>query len=111
MHPDSPAAASGLQAHTDYVVGTPDLIFNGNEDFYSLVKSNVGKSVPLYVYSSIARRVRLVCKCDIKPIHGSVSFQASSWVPYFAGTVNRISYTIYEVFRVSNEYGVPNFVY
>lgn len=64
VYPNSPASIAGLEPHTDYIVGTVDLLFNSSEDFYTLVRGSIGKSVPLYVYSSKTNRVRLV---DIQP--------------------------------------------
>jgi len=64
VYPNSPASIACLEPHTDYIVGTVDLLFNSSEDFYTLVRGSIGKSVPLYVYSSKTNRVRLV---DIQP--------------------------------------------
>jgi hypothetical protein len=63
VYPQSPASNAGLEAHTDYIVGG-DVLFNSSEDFYTLIRGSIGKSVPLYVYSSITNRVRLV---EIEP--------------------------------------------
>jgi len=63
VYPKSPASNAGLEAHTDYIVGG-DVLFNSSEDFYTLIRGSIGKSVPLYVYSSKTNRVRLV---EIEP--------------------------------------------
>jgi len=66
VHPNSPGSEAGLEAQTDYIVGTTDIIFNNPDDFYTLVKGCIGKSLSLYVYSSKTSRVRLV---SITPRH------------------------------------------
>lgn len=60
MYPDSPASAAGFEPHTDYIVGTPDVLFNDSEDFFTLVQANVGKPTKLYVYSTKTDNVRSV---------------------------------------------------
>jgi len=60
VHEKGPAAEAGFEAFTDYIVGTPDQIFNDSEDLYTLIRNSIDKSVPLYVYSSKTNRVRLV---------------------------------------------------
>eukprot|EP01123_Difflugia_compressa_P012311 TRINITY_DN5212_c0_g1_i2.p1 TRINITY_DN5212_c0_g1~~TRINITY_DN5212_c0_g1_i2.p1 ORF type:complete len:274 (-),score=33.70 TRINITY_DN5212_c0_g1_i2:46-846(-) len=60
VHPNSPAAEAGLEPHTDYIVGTIDIVFNSGEDFYTFINVSIGKVVPLYVFSSQTNRVRLV---------------------------------------------------
>eukprot|EP01114_Cavostelium_apophysatum_P023852 TRINITY_DN9119_c0_g1_i2.p1 TRINITY_DN9119_c0_g1~~TRINITY_DN9119_c0_g1_i2.p1 ORF type:complete len:356 (+),score=60.92 TRINITY_DN9119_c0_g1_i2:46-1113(+) len=59
VYPNSPAAVAGLQPRTDYIVGTPDVLFNDSEDFYTLISSNEGKSIPIYVYSTVSDSIRL----------------------------------------------------
>ena len=61
---DSPASAAGFEPHTDYIVGTPDVLFNDSEDFFTLVQANVGKPTKLYVYSTKTDNVRSVCHTD-----------------------------------------------
>jgi hypothetical protein len=34
----SPAAQAGLEAHTDYIVGSPEVVFNNENDFHNLLK-------------------------------------------------------------------------
>lgn len=60
VHDNGPAAEAGFEAYTDYIVGTPDLIFNDSEDLYNLIRNSIEQSVPLYVYSSKTNQVRLV---------------------------------------------------
>ena len=45
---------------TDYIVGTPDTLFNEEDDLYALLETNRGKPVPLYVYSTTNDGIRLV---------------------------------------------------
>eukprot|EP01120_Amphizonella_sp_Union-15-10_P012382 TRINITY_DN5488_c0_g1_i1.p1 TRINITY_DN5488_c0_g1~~TRINITY_DN5488_c0_g1_i1.p1 ORF type:complete len:258 (-),score=47.56 TRINITY_DN5488_c0_g1_i1:149-922(-) len=60
VHPSSPAEAAGLNSYTDYIVGTPDLLFNDKEDFFALVRAKEGSPITLYVYSTLTDNVRLV---------------------------------------------------
>jgi len=60
VYDNGPASAAGFEPFTDYIVGTPDLIFNDSEDLYTLVRNSINQSVPLYVYSAKTTRVRLV---------------------------------------------------
>ena len=62
MYPDSPASAAGLEPRTDYIVGTPELLLSDSEDFFTLVASNEGKNIPLYVYSANTDNIRLVMR-------------------------------------------------
>lgn len=50
VEPNSPAALAGLQAHTDYIVGS-DQILQESEDFYALIESHEGKPLKLLVYN------------------------------------------------------------
>jgi hypothetical protein len=56
----SPAAQAGLEAHTDYIVGSPEVVFNNENDFHNLLKSHLDKPLQLYIYSSLTDSVRLV---------------------------------------------------
>jgi len=60
VYPNSPASAAGLKARIDYIVGTPELLFNDSEDLFTLISSNEGKAIPLYVYSTDTDDIRLV---------------------------------------------------
>jgi hypothetical protein len=60
VYPNSPASVAQLQPRTDYIVGTPELLFNDAEDFFTLINFNECKPIPLYVYSSITDDVRMV---------------------------------------------------
>jgi len=71
IQPNSPAAISGLQPFTDYIVGSPDVIFSHSEDFFSLIQLSTSPSIPLYVYSTITNQVRLVSLSPNKHWGGS----------------------------------------
>ncbi|CAF0853820.1 unnamed protein product [Adineta ricciae] len=47
----SPAALAGLRSHTDYIIGA-DTLLNDAEDLFTLIESNEGKPLKLYVYNS-----------------------------------------------------------
>ncbi|CAF3983421.1 unnamed protein product [Adineta steineri] len=47
----SPAALAGLRSHTDYMIGA-DTLLNDAEDLFTLIESNEGKPLKLYVYNS-----------------------------------------------------------
>ncbi|KAG8573298.1 hypothetical protein GDO81_012349 [Engystomops pustulosus] len=51
VEPNSPAALAGLQPHTDYIVGS-DQILQESEDFYALIESHEGKPLKLLVYNT-----------------------------------------------------------
>ncbi|XP_005297202.1 Golgi reassembly-stacking protein 1 isoform X1 [Chrysemys picta bellii] len=51
VEPTSPAALAGLQPHTDYIVGS-DQILQESEDFFSLIESHEGKPLKLMVYNT-----------------------------------------------------------
>ncbi|XP_060638609.2 Golgi reassembly-stacking protein 1 [Anolis sagrei] len=50
VEPGSPAALAGLRPHTDYIVGS-DQILQESEDFFSLIESHEGKPLKLMVYN------------------------------------------------------------
>jgi S1-C subfamily serine protease len=82
VSPNSPAAEAGLESQLDYIVGTPgtlhipptrlgvtrtsrvfrltDQVFSDSEDFYTLIQTNVGVTVQLYVYNLRDDNIRLV---------------------------------------------------
>ncbi|CAM5113089.1 unnamed protein product [Natator depressus] len=51
VEPASPAALASLQPHTDYIVGS-DQILQESEDFFSLIESHEGKPLKLMVYNT-----------------------------------------------------------
>eukprot|EP01126_Amoeba_proteus_P017856 TRINITY_DN187_c0_g1_i6.p1 TRINITY_DN187_c0_g1~~TRINITY_DN187_c0_g1_i6.p1 ORF type:complete len:252 (-),score=47.43 TRINITY_DN187_c0_g1_i6:241-996(-) len=60
VYSNSPAAIAGLEAFDDYIVGSPDIIFNSHDHFFSYIRSSIDVSVSLYVYSKRTTRVRLI---------------------------------------------------
>ncbi|EFA75219.1 golgi reassembly stacking protein [Heterostelium album PN500] len=70
---NSPAHEAGLQTRTDYIVGTPDLIMNEQEDFFTLINNNMYRPIQLYIYSSLSEQVRLVTITPNKNWGGSGS--------------------------------------
>ncbi|KAH3744419.1 golgi reassembly stacking protein [Pelomyxa schiedti] len=58
--PHSPAAEAGLEGPYDYIVGSPDAVFNDSEDFFAFILANQGKSVQFYVYNALKDSVRTV---------------------------------------------------
>ncbi|KAF2072914.1 hypothetical protein CYY_005771 [Polysphondylium violaceum] len=57
---NSPAHDAALETRTDFIVGTPDIIFNEQEDFFTLINNNMYRPIQLYVYSTLTENVRLV---------------------------------------------------
>ncbi|KAJ3126573.1 hypothetical protein HK098_007402 [Nowakowskiella sp. JEL0407] len=51
IHPNSPAALAGLNAHTDYIIATPHTILKEKDDLYNLIEKHVGKALQLFVYN------------------------------------------------------------
>ena len=47
----SPAALAGLRSNTDYIIGA-DTLLSDAEDLFTLIESNEGKPLKLYVYNS-----------------------------------------------------------
>ncbi|EGG16741.1 golgi reassembly stacking protein [Cavenderia fasciculata] len=73
VYVNSPAHESGLQTKTDYIVGTPDMIFNDQDDFITLINNNMYRPIQLYVYSSLTEQVRLLTITPNKNWGGSGS--------------------------------------
>jgi len=51
VEPNSPAYLAGLRPFTDYIIGA-DSILSEQEDLFTLIESNEGKPLKLYVYNS-----------------------------------------------------------
>ncbi|KAI9305436.1 GRASP55/65 PDZ-like domain-containing protein [Cunninghamella echinulata] len=49
---NSPAEMAGIIPHTDYIIGSPQAVLKGDDDFYNLVEDNLGKPLRLYVYNT-----------------------------------------------------------
>ena len=60
MEPNSPAYLAGLRQFTDYIIGA-DSILSEQEDLFTLIESNEGKPLKLYVYNSETDASREVC--------------------------------------------------
>ena len=58
MQANSPAAAAGLIPHTDYILGAD--LMGPEDDLYSVIESNIGKNIHLFVYNSDTNRCREV---------------------------------------------------
>ncbi|XP_053733389.1 Golgi reassembly-stacking protein 2-like [Synchiropus splendidus] len=66
VEPESPAAAAGLRAHSDYIIGA-DTLMSEDEDLFSLIEMYEGKELKLYVYSTESdncREVLITPNCD-----------------------------------------------
>ncbi|KAJ1569971.1 hypothetical protein HK096_007930 [Nowakowskiella sp. JEL0078] len=67
IHANSPAEKSGLNAYTDYIIGTPHTILHEKDDLYTLIEKHVGSPLQLFVYNTEWDNVREVL---IVPSHG-----------------------------------------
>ncbi len=47
----SPAAAAGLRAYTDYIIGA-DSVLHESEDLFTLIETHEGRPLKLYVYNT-----------------------------------------------------------
>lgn len=50
--PNSPAEMAGIIPHTDYIIGSPNVVLRSEEDFYHLIDEYLGKPLRLYLYNS-----------------------------------------------------------
>eukprot|EP01133_Synstelium_polycarpum_P010906 gene10906-12711_t len=73
VYMNSPAHEATIQTRTDYIVGTPDMILNEQEDFFTLINNNMYRPIQLYVYSSLTEQVRIVTITPNKNWGGSGS--------------------------------------
>ena len=64
MEPNSPAYLAGLRQFTDYIIGA-DSILSEQEDLFTLIESNEGKPLKLYVYNSETDASREVCSFTV----------------------------------------------
>ncbi|KAJ3009650.1 UNVERIFIED_CONTAM: hypothetical protein HDU68_002559 [Siphonaria sp. JEL0065] len=75
--PNSPAEHAGLRAVTDYIVGlaainedeeadegNKGVVLHDRDSLFELVEANIGRSIPLVVYSSVLDSLRVV---DLAP--------------------------------------------
>ena len=59
VEPDSPAELAGLQAGTDYLLGTTEKVFKDADVLFEELKENIDKPVEFYVYNSETDEVRV----------------------------------------------------
>jgi C-terminal processing protease CtpA/Prc len=57
---DSPAELAGLQAGSDYLLGTTEKVFKDTDILFEELKENIDKPVEFYVYNSETDVVRVV---------------------------------------------------
>lgn len=57
---DSPAELAGLQAGTDYLLGTTEKVFKDSDILFDELNENIDKPVEFYVYNSETDEVRVV---------------------------------------------------
>ena len=61
VKPGSPAQHAGLAPDTDYIVGSPQVVLARDGDLFQYVAENVGVPLTLFVWSTVACAVRVVC--------------------------------------------------
>ncbi|KAM6934181.1 Golgi reassembly-stacking protein 2 [Xenentodon cancila] len=59
VEPNSPAALAGLRSYVDYIIGA-DTAMDESDDLFSLVETQEGKELKLYVYNTDADNCREV---------------------------------------------------
>jgi len=64
VHPNSPAAESGLLAKNDYLLGTPVEPFTNFDKFSTIIHEFIDQLLPIWVYNSEYASIRLV---EIQP--------------------------------------------
>ena len=60
VRPNSPAQAAGLIANTDWIIGSPDVLINSQNDFQNLLLQNKKRRVSLIVFSCLTDACRVV---------------------------------------------------
>jgi len=60
VEPDSPAELAGLQAGSDYLLGTTEKVFKDTDILFEELKEKIDKPVEFYVYNSESDEVRVV---------------------------------------------------
>jgi hypothetical protein len=60
--PNSPALLAGLMVDQDYIIGTPEVYLQEQQDLYALIASSAKENKParLFVYNTTSREVREV---------------------------------------------------
>ena len=77
VHPGSPAEKAGFVEGSDYVVGSPKVVFSNEDDFSTYVAENINVPLSFFVWSTVTKTVRIV---DVTPAlwNGVGLFVASS---------------------------------
>ena len=60
IYPSSPAETAGLNAESDYILGSADRPLYDQDDLYELIRTNVKSPVRLYVYNTELDSIREV---------------------------------------------------
>ena len=60
VHPGSPAEKAGLVEGSDYVVGSPKVVFAHPDDFSTYVAENIGVPLSFFVWSTVTCTIRIV---------------------------------------------------
>jgi len=60
VHPGSPAQKAGLVEGSDYVVGSPNVVFSNQDDFSTYVAENIDVPLSFFVWNTVASCVRIV---------------------------------------------------
>ena len=60
VQPGSPAEKAGLVEESDYVVGSPKVVFSDEDDFSKYVGENVDVPLSFFVWSSVSHTIRIV---------------------------------------------------
>ncbi|CCI10821.1 unnamed protein product [Albugo candida] len=58
--PGSPAAVAGLRSGSDYLLGTPEIVFRDLDDLYQHVSFHLEASFPCFVYNCEDDEIRIV---------------------------------------------------
>ena len=60
VEPGSPAAAAGLQAHSDYLLGTADTVFHDEEELAEAFGQSLDQPLDVFVYNAEREKVRRI---------------------------------------------------
>jgi hypothetical protein len=64
VEPNSPAELAGLQAQTDYLLGTAECAFKTSDDLHAVLMACIDQPVEFYVYNVLTDEVRI---CVLMP--------------------------------------------
>mmetsp|Transcript_2331 Transcript_2331/g.3111 ORF Transcript_2331/g.3111 Transcript_2331/m.3111 type:complete len:163 (+) Transcript_2331:222-710(+) len=59
VEPGSPAAAAGLKAESDYILGTAEQAFTDSDDLSRALLENLDRQIDVYVYNTDTDEVRV----------------------------------------------------